>query len=1846
LRDLSGYAFSLIRPGELALYQGRRDGLKSILLVSPTDEPIPRRSLDCLDNEYSLKGQLDPSWAAYPSFLTRRDDRPALVLEYPGGQLLSRMLGKPLEITQFLEIASLLTNALRRTHEAGLIHKDIKPENILLDVAHGGVWLTGFGFASRLPRERQLPEPVETIAGTLAYMAPEQTGRMNRPVDSRSDLYSLGVTFYEMLVGEVPFRAVDPLEWVHCHVARQPISPKRRISTIPEQVASIVMKLLSKAAEERYQTAAGVESDLRRCLYEWKQLGRIDPFSLGAYDQSARLLIPKKLYGRSAETECLLASFDRVVRDGHTEIVLVAGYSGIGKSSIVNELHKVLVPARAVFASGKFDQYQRDIPYVTLAQAFQSLVRPLLGKSAAELGMWRDALRRAVEPNGQLVVNLVPELKLIIGEQPAVPDLPPQDAQSRFQLVFRRLLSCFARPEHPLVLFFDDLQWSDAATLDVIEDVLTQVDVRHLMVIGAYRDNEVNLTHPLMRKLQAFRDTKAVIHEIVIEPLKRADLEQLIADTVHCEREQAVALAELLDEKTGGNPFFVIQFLTNLVEEELLVFDQSNASWTWDLTRIRARGFTDNIVNLMVGKLARLPVSIQEAMKHFACVGNRASTETLSIVLGIPGEKIADAFEDSIRMGLVVRSQSGFEFLHDRVQEAAYALVPSNDRGVTHLRIGRLLAELTPANKLEGSIFDIVSQLNRGSHLIESTDEKDRLAELNLIAGKRAQAAAAFASALTYFTAGEAILVEDRFARRFALAFELALRRGETEFLTGDTESAEARLASLARRAEDPGDRAAVTHLQVTLYTALNRAGSAIEVGLNYLSQAGISWPAHPADHLVTEEFEHLWSLLGERSIEDLVGLPVMHDRTSRAMIDVLMALVPPSSYLDDKLLSLIIGRMVRLSLEKGICDGSCYAFVCIGLALGWHFGDYHSGYRFGKIGLDLIDATGDEHPVVREYIRGRTYFTFATRIMPWAKHLSSAVPVLRRAFEVCSKIGDLTFASYACNNLPILLLASGAALNEIQKEAIFGLEFCDGARIGLSKDILHIQLAFIRMLRGNADLFGSFDDSELNDGWNKDRFHRDPAFAIAACYYWTYRLQALVLANRYSDAIEAMSSAERFLWANSLAFPLADFHFYGALLRAALHSAGSLQEQKLNREALETHKRQIDAWADACPENFGDRAALVAAEIARIEGHDIAAMRLYEEAIRLAHENGFVHNEGIANEIAARYYADRDFSAIAVTYLRNARHCYVRWGAEGKVRHLDQAYPQIHENVGTQAPVTTASFTQLDVAALVEASRAISEELILDQLIETLMKIVLEYAGADRGLLVFLGGGKARIEAEATSSDATVKVILRQADATVQELPESIVHTVGRTGESIILGDAQQPNEFSTDPYLVHRRPRSVLCLALIKQTQLVGLLYLENSLAPDVFTRQRISVLELLTSQAAISLETARLYSELVAESLSRRKTEEHLRHSEALLSQAQEIGQVGSWRWNVETDEFYWSKELFRIFGFGSQDTMPSFSMMTQRVHPIDRPMYEQSVERAIRIKEKYSYDYRIVLPDDSIRFVYSVTQPFLNQSGVLEFMGTVIDITERRTAEENLRAAQSELARAARLTTMGELLASIAHEIKQPLASVVTNAETGVRWLDKDPPDRSKVRKALLGAVSAGNRATEVVDSIRAMAKKSEPEFVKLDIKILIEGILELARAELRRHDIVVRMDLDAHCREIYGDRVQLQQVLLNLILNGVEAMVAVTDRARVLDISGTIAESNCLLIKIEDTGTGIDSELARRMFESFHTTKPHGLGLGLSICRSIVEAHGGRISVAPRSPHGATLSFTVLTEAPA
>jgi predicted ATPase len=721
---------------------------------------------------------------------------------------------------------------------------------------------------------------------------------------------------------------------VHCHIARKPVPPADRLKEVPRPVSAIIMKLLAKTAEERYQTAAGLESDLRRCLAQWEAERQIDDLPLGEHDTPDRLLIPEKLYGRADEIETLLAAFDRIVRSGTPELVLVSGYSGIGKSSVVNELHKVLVPPRGLFASGKFDQYKRDIPYSTLAQAFQSLVRPLLAKSDTDLSGWRDALLEALGSTGRLLVDLVPELQLIIGEQPLVTELPPQDAQRRFQLVFRRFIGVFARPEHPLALFLDDLQWLDAATLDLLEDLLTQADVQHLLLIGAYRDNEVDAAHPLIRKLDAIKTAHGMVAAITLAPLAGEHLRQLIADALRCEPQRAAPLVRLVYEKTGGNPFFAIQFMSSLAEEGMLTFDHDAARWCWDLDRIHAKGYTDNVVDLMVGRLTRLPAETQQALQQLACLGNIAETTTLSIVLGTLEAQVHATLWPAILQELVERLAGTYRFFHDRVQEAAYSLIPQASRAEAHLRIGRLLAAHTPPEKREEAIFDIVSQLNRGAALITSRDEREQLAELNLIAGQRAKDSTAYASALNYLVAGAALLPGDAWERRHELIFDLELYRAECEFLTGALAQAEARLADLARRAATIPDVAAVTRLRVELLRFLGRFDGAVEVVLDYLRRVGIAWSAHPTLEEVRLEYDRIWLQLGDRPIEALLDRPRMADPVACGTMDVLNAVVTAALHVSMHLRRLVIGRMVNLSLAHGNSDASCLAYALVGAVL------------------------------------------------------------------------------------------------------------------------------------------------------------------------------------------------------------------------------------------------------------------------------------------------------------------------------------------------------------------------------------------------------------------------------------------------------------------------------------------------------------------------------------------------------------------------------------------------------------------------------------------------------------------------------------------------------------------------------------------------------------------------------------------------------------------------------------------------------------------------------------------------------------------------------------------------
>ena len=1824
--ELSEYMLETLRKdGEFIVYRGhhRRQtdaSPPSILVMTPVSERPALGSLRRMEHEYSLRAELDPGWAVRPLALAPHKGRTMLVLTDPGGEPLDRLLGRPMELTQFLRSAVGVSAALGQLHGCGLVHKDVKPANILVNRASGEARLTGFGIASRLPRERQSPAPPESIAGTLAYMAPEQTGRMNRSIDSRSDLYSLGVTLYQMLTGSLPFTASDPMEWVHCHIARKPVPPSERLEKIPAPVSHIIMKLLAKTAEERYQTAAGVESDLRRCLAEWELQGRIDPFALGEHDTPDRLLIPEKLYGRAREVDTLLASFDRIVKSGAPELVLVSGYSGIGKSSVVNELHKMLVPPRGLFASGKFDQYKRDIPYSTLAQAFQSLVRPLLGKSDAELASWRDALHEALGPNGRLMVDVVPELKLIVGEQPPVPELPPQQAQSRFQLVFRRFIGIFARPEHPLALFLDDLQWLDAATLDLLEDLLTRSDLQHLMLIGAYRDNEVDAAHPLTRKLEAIKNAGGKVEEITLAPLAREDLGQLIADALRCESERAAPLAQLVHEKTGGNPFFAIQFISTLAEEGLLTYDHEAAHWSWDLNRIHAKGYTDNVVHLMVGKLTRLPAETQQALQQLACLGNVAEITMLSTVLGTSEEQVHAPLWAAVRQELVERQEGSYKFIHDRVQEAAYSLIPEQLRAEAHLRIGRLLTAHTPPQRREEAIFEIVNQLNRGAALITAPDERDQLAELNLIAAKRAKAATAYASALTYLTAGAALLPEDSWERRHELTFALELNRAECEFLTGALAEAEQRLTALSARAAATLERASVTCLRADLYTTLDQGSRAVAVGLDYLRHLGMDWSPHPTEEETRREYERIWSQLGSRSIEDLIEVPLMTDPASLATLDVLTKLATPAWHTDANLLSLVICRAVNLSLEGGNCDGSCYAYVVLGLLAGPRFGDYQAGFRFGRLGYDLVEQRGLKR------FQARTYFNFGSIVMPWTRHVRAGRDLVRRAFEAANKIGDLTFAAYCCTHLNTNLLAAGDPLDEVQREAERGLAFAQKMRFGFAIDSIAAQLGLIRTLRGSTPNFGCFDDEQFDELRMERRFSSNPDLALPEGWYWIRKLQARFFAGDYAAALEASTRAQRLLWTSPSMFETAEYHFYGALSQAASCESAAAGQRRQHVDALVAHHRQLEIWAANCPENFENRATLVGAEIARIEGRALDAMDLYEQAIRSARANGFVHNEALANELAARFYAARGFEKIAHAYLQDARYCYVRWGAAGKVRQLDQLYPHLREEEPVPGPTSTigAPVEHLDLATVIKVSQAVSGEIVPEKLIDTLMLTAIEHAGAERGLLLLPRGDELRIEAEATTSGDTVVVRLRDASVVAAALPESIVHYVVRTQESVILDDASAENPFSADTYIRQRHARSILCLPLLKQAKLIGVLYLENNLTLHVFTPARMAVLKLLASQAAISLENTRLYGDL--------------EEREAKIRRLVDANIIGICIWNLEGRIIEANEAFLLMLGYGREDLV-SGRVSWREVTPDKwRAADDQALAElaATGICEPFEKEY---FRKDGSRVPVLVGTALL-EGRRDEGVAFVLDLTERKLAEETLRKTQAELAHVTRVTTLGEMTASIAHEINQPLAAVVNNAGACLRWLAGQAPNLEEARQSAARIIEDGHRAGEIISRIRALAKKAPQQKDWLDINETILEVIALARSEVQRSQVSLQTQLSEDVPLVLGDRIQLQQVILNLVMNGVEAMASVADRPRELLIYSHRHESDKVLVAVQDSGIGIDSQNLEKIFDTFYTTKPQGMGMGLAISRSIIENHGGRLWAVPNDGAGATFQFTL------
>jgi PAS domain S-box-containing protein len=1707
--DLSNYLLEPIRgrqDGAFVVLRGRRTAPggdpASVLVVMPTEEHPPADRVQMLEHEYALRADVDASWAVLPLALANSEGRTCLVLDDPGGELLARTLGMPMDIGLFLRLSVSLAVALSALHRRGIIHKDLTPAHVIIDEAIGHVWLTGFRIASHLRRERQTPEPPEVIAGTLAYMAPEQTGRMNRSIDSRSDLYALGVMLYEMLTGTLPFTARDPMEWVHCHVARQPVPPAERVAGVPLALSDIIMRLLAKAAEERYQTAAGVERDLRRCLTQWEAEHDIDPFPLREHDTSERLLIPERLYGRERETESLLAAFDRVVKTGGPELVLVSGYSGIGKSSVINELQKSLVPTRGLFASGKFDQGKRGIPYATLAEALQNLVRRLLVMSDADLAIWRLAFSEALGPNGQLIVDLVPELQLIIGEQAPAPDVPPHEAKRRFQVVLERFIQVFARAEHPLALFLDDLQWLDAATLDFLGELLTQADVRHLLVIGAYRENEVAPDHPLMRKLRAVRDAGTVVHEMALGPLTREHVAQLVADALNSQPERVATLAQLVCAKTAGNPFFTTQFLTALADEGLLTFDHATARWSWDLARIRTKGYTDNVADLMFDRLARLPPNTRCALRAVACLGHRAEVATLAQVLGTSVDDAHGDLWEAVRSELVDRSGSSYRFLHDRVQEAAYALVPESERSREHLRIGRLLAAHTPPERREERIFEIVHHLNRGATLITSPDECEQVSRLNLLAGKRAKTSAAHAAALDYFAAGARLLPQAAWERHADLTFALELNRAECEFVTGDLASAEARFAMVAARAAHPVDDAAVACLRIPLYTVLGRHERAVEIALSYLTKVGIECSPHPTDEEVHEEHERLCRQIGSRAVETLLDLPLMSDPEIRGTMEVLSELLGPAYWLDQNLMDLLPLRMANLSIQHGNADASAVAFGYLGAVLVARFGRFADGYRFGLLGVDLVDKKR------LDQAKPRVYHNVATWVLPWVRHLREGRPLLRRAQESTEHWRPLPYyLMWAYSSLVAHGLASGDPLGDAQRDAEEARRRVPppSHRTGAVLDVMTGQLGLIRTLRGETPVFGSFADEEIDEQLLDQHLQNEPTLSPAACRYWIRKLQAHVYSADHSRAADAATKAGRSLSTVSHHFLEAEYHFYAALARAA--AAGSAmpeQRQELLANAASSYQKLVK-WSVSCPENFDSRAGLVGAELARLDGRELEAERLYEQAIRSARQNGFVHIEGLAHELAGRFYDVRGFETSTRAHLREARHCYLRWGAEGKLRHLDQLYPYLRpqERVSDADSAISARVQHLDLATVLEGLQAVSGEIVLERLIDSLLRRAIEHAGAERGVLIVTSARGLLIQAEATVSSGTIAVRVNEKPVCADDLAESVVQYVARTQETLILNDASV-SPYSSDQYIRRAQARSILCVPLVKQGRLMAVLYLENHLAPGVFTPARIAVLQALAPQAAMSLENSRLYRELELRAAKIRR-----------LLDANIVG-IAITRVDGAVSEA--NDAALEIVGYTREDVAAGRVSWRDLTPPEWQAASEQAVAQ-LRATGSFDVFEKELLRKDGSRLPVLLAGTAVDDTRQ-ETVVFMIDLTERKRAEqEAVEARVSERTRIAR---------DLHDTLLQSLQALLLQFQLALNLLPSRPVEaRRRLEKALDQAEAAITEGRNAVQGLRASVTVND---LANDIAAL--GA-ELAGDPSGVNSPSVEVEVEGHSRALYS-----------------------------------------------------------------------------------------------------------------
>ena len=1473
-----------------------QDGVH-VVVKMPTGDPPDLTRLARWKYEHDVLSGLSVRGVVRCFGLVYDHSRPALILEDIGGVSLRSVMDKCRAVDRFLPIAIALAETLSRLHDARIIHKDINPNNIVLNEETGELRLIDFGIASRLPRENEDAKSPGLLEGTLRYISPEQTGRMNRSIDHRSDLYSLGVTFYEMLTGDAPFRAGDAIELVHCHMAKEPVPPIELLPDLPPALSDVILRLLAKTPECRYQSAFGLLHDLRRL-----QRGETS-FVVCERDVSPYLLVPQRLFGREADLKLVQGAFARAVAGG-SELLLVSGYSGIGKSSLVNELQRPVDLAGGCFIAGKFDQFRRDIPYDAVVQALRQLLRQLLLEGPVRVEALRTRCVEALGLDAQALIDLAPELELLVGKQAHPPELGPAEAEARRGDVLCRFLGVFAAMGRPVVLFLDDLQWVDAASLRLLRALADRDKTRMLLLVLAYRDNEITEGHPLPFVLNEIERAKAIpISRVTLTSLGKADVRQLLAETFHRPEDEIAPLAEILHSKTHGNPFFLNQLLTTLYREKLVTFRHDEGRWHWEIDAIAQAEITDNVVELMIARIAKLSPRIQELLQLASCIGARFELSIIAAIDERPAAETASSLWEALADGLLVpvsaryRSPETFaaatdggeveyRFLHDRVQQSAYAMIPETRRKATRLRIGRLLLRHLAPAALEARLFDVVGHLLFTSELLEDPAERVAVAELALRAGKKAHAALAYDAAVRLLRGGLGLLSAGLLTTHRGLAFATSLELSQCEYLRGSFDEAEHLFKGLFEQASSNLERAEVYRVRIVLHENASRFEEAIRCGFECLRLFGVDLEEVPSEAAVGGMIHEAMTLLGGRPIQELLNAPALSDPERAALFQVLLSLVAAAYFRGPTVFCAVVTQMVLLSMRHGNSPFSAAAYVYFGVVMA-SLGQHAVGFEFGRLAFDLLSKY-DAPP-----IRGKVTFMFGNWLNFRRHHVATDVDHLIDAFQMCIDTGDLTYACYCCIGVVQVWFVMGKNLADAHREAPRWLGFARKIKaMDIVDNITTVDRAFCALL-GIPPEPGAHPAPE-SDSEFEARLERERSMPVQAYQYHHQSLVRYILED-YGEAYRASCECEKRKGAMSGQMLVEEHAFHQSLILAALVPSADEASRTAQLQQIRANRKVLADIAEQAPMNYLHKRLLVDAELRQLEGDTYGALELYDQSIAAALEGGYIHHAAVASEIAGRLCLQRGKLTHAKAYLSDASRGYAQWGAVAKVKQLNGKYRLLlgdlfetnrtgsFHDASTSTSTSTSQGSGLDMLTVIKASQTISRELKLGRLLEQLTRIVLENAGAERGFLILRRGDSLVIAAAGEAARDTVLVGEANSEEGALMLASAVVQHVARSEQPVILDDALNDPTYSTDSYIRDHKIRSVLCMPAISLGHVAAIVYLENNLTAGCFTVARLEVLKVLSTQIAISLDHATLYESL--EDKVRERTEE-LRATQARL------------------------------------------------------------------------------------------------------------------------------------------------------------------------------------------------------------------------------------------------------------------------------------------------------------------------------------------------------------------------